>query len=173
MEGPANELEKPLETTRRRFYVGGMYALWALIMGALGGTGLAYLFLPPERRRGEQWVEAADVAKLGSNAPVEVMFRRTRVDGWRVLSEKGTAWVVKSTDGAITAFGPQCTHLGCAYHWDAANTEFICPCHSSIFSIQGDVKAGPAPRALDRYETKVEGGKLLLGSLRSSEVKEA
>jgi hypothetical protein len=35
------------------------------------------------------------------------------------------------------------------------------------------VQSGPAPRALDRYEAKVENGKLMLGRLRSREVKEA
>jgi menaquinol-cytochrome c reductase iron-sulfur subunit len=77
--------------------------------------------------------------------------------------------VVKLPDNKVVAYGPQCTHLGCAYHWDEAKNEFICPCHSSIFSIDGKVVAGPAPRPLDRYETKVTGGKLLLGPLRESE----
>ena len=74
--------------------------------------------------------------------------------------------MVKTQQGAVTAFGPQCTHLGCAYHWDAGNHEFICPCHSSVFSIEGEVQSGPAPRPLDRYEAKVEKGKLMLGRLR-------
>jgi len=170
---PAQESGPPLETSRRRFYIGGVYALWAAITGALGGTALAYLFVPPAVRRNEEWADAGDVSKLSPNTPAEVFFRRTRIDGWRVLSERSSAWVVKSPQGTVTAFGPQCTHLGCAYHWDAANSEFICPCHSSVFSIQGDVQSGPAPRALDRYETKVEGSKLLLGRLRTSEVKDA
>ena len=29
------------------------------------------------------------------DVPLEVAFRRNRVDGWRVVSEKSTAWVVK------------------------------------------------------------------------------
>ena len=41
------------------------------------------------------------------------------------------------------------------------------------FSIVGEVQAGPAPRPLDRYEAKVENGKLMLGRLRTSEAKEA
>ena len=100
-------------------------------------------------------------------------FRRNRVDGWKVVSEKDTAWVLKAANNQVTAYGPQCTHLGCAYHWDTGKNEFVCPCHNSIFSIDGRVLGGPAPRPLDRYETKVEGGKLLLGRLQPSPEKSA
>ena len=66
----------------------------------------------------------------------------------------------------MTAFGPQCTHLGCAYHWEDAKSEFLCPCHTSLFSVEGKVLGGPAPRPLDRYETRLNGSKLLLGKLQ-------
>jgi len=96
-----------------------------------------------------------------------MVFRRTRVDGWKVTSEKATAWVVKTSDNQVTAFAPQCTHLGCAYHWEEQNKEFLCPCHTSTFAIDGKVTAGPAPRPLDRYEAKVENGKLMVGRIQS------
>ncbi len=166
-------IEAPPQPTRRRFYVGAVYALWGLITATLGVSALTYLFVPPKMRRNEEWVDAGDVTKLAPDMPVELFFRRTRVDGWRVLSEQSSAWVVKSAQGSVTAFGAQCTHLGCAYHWDAGNHEFICPCHSSVFSITGEVQSGPAPRPLDRYEAKVENGKLKLGQLHVSEAKEA
>jgi menaquinol-cytochrome c reductase iron-sulfur subunit len=98
--------------------------------------------------------------------PTEVVFRRNRVDGWRVTSEKSTAWVVKLSDQDVVAYVPQCTHLGCVYHWEQNRTKFVCPCHNSIFSIDGKVEGGPAPRPLDRYETKLEGRKLLLGQVK-------
>jgi menaquinol-cytochrome c reductase iron-sulfur subunit len=108
---------------------------------------------------------------LTLNVPVEITFRRNRVDGWKITSEKSTAWVVKHEDNSLVAFGPICTHLGCAYHWDESKSEFLCPCHTSLFSIDGQVMSGPAPRPLDRYETKVEGKKLWLGPLQAPEKK--
>jgi menaquinol-cytochrome c reductase iron-sulfur subunit len=86
-----------------------------------------------------------------------------------VISEKSTAWVVKRADKTVTAFGPQCTHLGCAYHWEEGKNEFLCPCHSSVFSVEGKVVSGPAPRPLDRYEVKVEGNHLMVGKLQQSQ----
>lgn len=156
---------RPEGATRRSFYVAGIYGLWAVISAALGIPALIYLFFPPKARKEEEWVEIGDVTKLASDSPVEMVFRRNRVDGWKVLSEKGTAWVVKHADNSVTAFGPQCTHLGCAYHWDDRKSEFLCPCHNSLFAIDGKVISGPAPRPLDRFATKVQGKKLLLGSL--------
>jgi menaquinol-cytochrome c reductase iron-sulfur subunit len=156
-------------TSRRRFFIGAIYAIWAIITTALNLPALIYLLLPPKARREEQWVEAGDVGRLTPGAPIELTFRRNRVDGWRVISEKSTAWVVRQPDNGIVAFGPQCTHLGCAYHWEDKRGQFLCPCHTSLFNPDGNVAAGPAPRPLDRYEVKVQGSKLLLGALRKSE----
>jgi len=138
------------------------------MLAALGIPAAFYLLLPARIRRKNEWVEAGDVSQLMPQTPVEVTFRRNRVDGWRVISEKSTAWVVKFPNSEVVAFAPQCTHLGCAYHWDQNKTEFICPCHNSVFSVDGKVQSGPAPRPLDRFQTKVEGNKLLLGPLQQS-----
>jgi menaquinol-cytochrome c reductase iron-sulfur subunit len=163
-------VEEVTETgsTRRRFYLGMIYGLWGIISGALALPAFVYLFLPPRARHEDEWVEAGDISKLDPKSPLELVFRRTRVDGWKIISEKTTAWVAKLADGKVVAYGPQCTHLGCAYHWDDGKSEFICPCHSTIFSIDGKVVAGPAPRPLDRFETRVEGNKLKLGKLQES-----
>ncbi len=155
--------------SRRSFYIGAIYGIWGIIMAALGLPAMAYLFLPPKVKQENNWVEIGDVTKLAANEPVELTFRRNRVDGWKILSEKSTAWVVKRPDNQVVAFGPQCTHLGCAYHWEEGKNEFLCPCHSSLFSMDGKVVSGPAPRPLDRFETRIDGTKLLVGELRQSE----
>ncbi len=156
------------ETTRRKFYVGAIYGMMAAISAALGVPALIYLLFPPKAKKEDEWIEVGDLTRIAPNSPVELTFRRTRVDGWKVISEKSTAWVVKTADNKITAFGPQCTHLGCAYHWEEGKNEFLCPCHTSLFGMDGRVIAGPAPRPLDRYETKVNGNKLLVGRLNMS-----
>jgi len=155
----------PKGVTRRNFYVGAIYGIGAAIAAALGIPAAVYLLFPPKIRQADQWIEIGDVTSLAADSPAEMTFRHNRVDGWKVSSEKATAWVVKHSDNSVTAFGPQCTHLGCAYHWDDGKSEFICPCHNSLFSIDGKVTAGPAPRPLDRYETRIDGKKLLIGRL--------
>jgi len=147
--------------------VGAIYGLWGMITAALSAPALIYLLFPPKARKAEEWVQVGDITRMAPNSPVEMAFRKNRVDGWKVTSEKSTAWVVKDAANRVTAFGPQCTHLGCAYHWDDAKGEFLCPCHNSLFGVDGRVVSGPAPRPLDRYEVKVDGNKLLIGRLNT------
>ena len=150
---------------RRKFYAADIYVLNAMMGIAVTIPAIAYLLVPSRKRQQDQWVEAGDIATLAPNSPVEMSFRKSRVDGWRTISEKTTAWVVKKPDGGLVAFGPQCTHLGCAYHWDEKQNQFVCPCHTTLFSIDGKVISGPAPRPLDRYAIQLDGTKLKVGDL--------
>ena len=47
---------------------------------------------------------------------------------------------------------------------EASRNQFVCPCHESLFAIDGKVMGGPAARPLDRYVTRVEDNKLLIGA---------
>lgn len=157
-------MQEPMEAPDRRgFFVRATQALGALIAGGLGLPALGYLFTPPKSRAAGGWVDAADLTQLKLRTPEEVAFRRVRMDGWKIISEKSTAWVVRLAENDVVAFAPQCTHLGCAYRFDEGKGEFLCPCHTSNFSIEGKVLNGPAPRPLDRMPVKVEGSRLLIG----------
>ena len=138
--------------------------LGGIMTAALALPAAALLFVKPKSQRQSDFVPAADLSTLTVGKPEEVVYRRTRIDGWRVLNEKSTAWVVRKDDQNVVAFTPQCTHLGCAYHWDDKENNFLCPCHTSTFSIDGKVLSGPAPRPLDRYATKIDQGKILIGT---------
>src|SRR5947209_2127689 len=159
-------MEESKGLDRRRFQLGVIYGICAVITAGFLGPAAVYLLFPPRARKQADWVDAGDISQLQPQNPEEVVFRRIRADGWKVSSEKSTAWVVKDAQNQVTAFAPQCTHLGCAYHWDESNKNFLCPCHTSTFDITGKVLTGPAPRPLDRYEVKVDGTKLMLGAVK-------
>src|ERR1017187_4757726 len=97
---PSGESEGP---SRRNFYVVAIYSLWGAISAALGLPALVYLLFPPKAKKGDEWIEIGDIARLTPLSPVEMTFRRTRVDGWKVISEKSTVWVVKIADNQVTA----------------------------------------------------------------------
>lgn len=149
-------------TTRRGFYAVLINLFGGLIAAMIAIPAAAYLMIKPKSSGGDDMIEIADVASLDVGQPKEVVYFRKRVDGWKVTKEKTTAWVVKNAGGDVVAFDPACTHLACAYHWESTQKEFLCPCHTSVFSVDGKVVSGPAPRPLDRYVSKIEGGKLLI-----------
>jgi menaquinol-cytochrome c reductase iron-sulfur subunit len=149
--------------TRRTFYIGFINAAMGLIGLALAAPAAIYLLFPPKVPKEAEWVDGADLSAIPAGTPTEIAFNRKRVDGWKVTTEKATAGVVKKPNNDVVAFSPICTHLGCAYHWDDPSHTFICPCHTSVFSMDGKVLSGPAPRPLDRYMTKIDAGKLEIG----------
>jgi quinol---cytochrome c reductase iron-sulfur subunit, bacillus type len=44
-----------------------------------------------------------------------------------------------------------------------AAQRFICPCHGGVYEFDGKVGGGPPVRPLDRFKTKVENGRVLIG----------
>jgi menaquinol-cytochrome c reductase iron-sulfur subunit len=153
---------------RRNFFERATQVLGALIAGGLGLPALVYMLRAPNTVPPGGYVDAADLTLLKPRIPEEVAFQRIRKDGWKLITEKSTAWVVKLSETEVVAYSPQCTHLGCAYHFEEAKGEFVCPCHTTNFAIDGTVLGGPAPRALDRYPVKVQGSRLLIGTIESA-----
>jgi len=153
---------------RRGFLVGSINAMMGAITAALGIPALGYLLVPAREKKQQNWIEAADLSKLMVNQPEQVIFQRVRRDGWKVVTEKAAAWVVKTGEQKVVAFSPVCTHLGCAVSWDSGDKAFVCPCHTSSFSPEGKVMAGPAPRSLDRFDVRVDGIKVMLGEVKQS-----
>jgi menaquinol-cytochrome c reductase iron-sulfur subunit len=156
------------DVSRRRFYAGVIYGVGFVISATLAIPTALYILVPPKLRKKRDWVEAGDISKLEPNLPSEMVFDQVRVDGWTTTTQKKAAWVVNLPGQGVVAYGPQCTHLGCAYHWENGPKQFFCPCHNSRFAVDGKVVSGPAPRPLDRYESKVQNNKLLLGNLKES-----
>jgi menaquinol-cytochrome c reductase iron-sulfur subunit len=152
---------------RRQFYARAVFALNALIGFAISLPAAAYLLLPGRRKQTADWSDAGSISNLGAD-PRQVLIRRKRVDAWRTTVEETTAWVFQR-EGKVTAISPSCPHLGCGVHWDAAKSGFLCPCHDSEFDSEGKVLSGPSPRALDRFETRVEGDRLWIGEPRRSD----
>lgn len=154
--------------TRRSLVVGMIYSIPLLIAGTLAASIGNYLF-GKQKTPSDSWADAGDITDMPGGTPRQVRFERAVVDGWKVRNEQSSAWIIIDEQRNVTAFSPLCTHLGCAYRWQAERKSFICPCHGSAFNTQGNVIAGPANRSLDRYSAKIEGNRLWLGPLQDVE----
>ncbi len=147
---------------RRSFLGWASAALGSLIAAVLGGTGGVYFLSPAFEKREEDWVDVGPITGFSAGSPAKVEFTQRRRDGWVVTERRASAWVLTPNGRDFTVYDPRCTHLGCPYRWDEASGQFLCPCHTAAFSIDGGVVKGPPPRALDRYAAKVRGGRLLV-----------
>lgn len=153
-----------MESTRRSFYSVAINLLGAGIAALMAAPAAAYLFLKGGSQASGDWTDAVSLADLKVGSPEEVLYSRKRVDGWKRIVEKTNAWLVRTDEKTVVAYNPSCPHLGCAYHWEESSNGFLCPCHESVFDMSGKVIAGPAPKPLVRLETKVENGRVLIGS---------
>lgn len=161
--------EAHVTETRRQFHVRMIQLLGAAITAIVAAPASLYLLLRPKSSDMDDLVEVADMNQLESGMPQEVIYYRTRQDGWKEVREKTTAWVVKRSDEDAVAFDPACPHLGCIYHFDYDSDTFECPCHASSFSADGERLEGPAPRGLTHLVTRIEGGMLLVGKPKDEE----
>ncbi len=61
--------------------------------------------------------------------------------------------LIRTEKGAYRALGARCTHLGCQVR--PGKHVLRCPCHGSIFDLEGTVIRGPAGKPLSRYALEV------------------
>jgi cytochrome b6-f complex iron-sulfur subunit len=72
--------------------------------------------------------------------------------GARLLSVDGKALIVGRVSATeVVALSSICTHAGCTVRF--ASTRMSCPCHGSLFGLDGSVQRGPATRPLTSYAT--------------------
>jgi cytochrome b6-f complex iron-sulfur subunit len=60
----------------------------------------------------------------------------------------------------IMALYQKCVHLGCRVPFCQQSQWFECPCHGSKYNAAGEYRDGPAPRGMDRFAVRVQGGLL-------------
>lgn len=140
-----------------RAVAGAVAALSALPAGlffALGGRAGS----PPRASTGE-WIDLGPAAELTDGPWKARRFRRQVEDRWKTTVVDESVYLRRRGD-AIDAVSAICTHTGCLVQRSAEG--FACPCHRSDFDEEGAPISGPAPRPLDRLETKVEGDRLKL-----------
>ena len=150
------------ETTRRRFLKWLLGIIAAVNVFVAGIPFLRSLAGPSAKPRKSDWLKVVAIGSLPEGRPVDVRVMAEPVEAFIHTSVLYSIWVIRHSFNEITAFSPVCPHLGCYYQWDQQLGRFECPCHASVFSPDGKVISGPAPRPLDTLPSKIENGNLFV-----------
>lgn len=88
------------------------------------------------------------------NAPSGYGFRMIDGGGDNYPGKVSFGGYVIKTGGQLLVLSLTCSHLGCSVQWTPSKKTFNCPCHGSIFNIDGHVVHGPATAPLSHYSWK-------------------
>jgi Rieske Fe-S protein len=143
------ERDQEAQVTRREFcnFLGLTSA--ALFVGAAGFAGKAAL----DARESEALAPAAIQG-------AEALAPNTSLN-FNYPTERDSAILIRTADGAYHAYGQKCTHLSCPVYYSRNSQRLECPCHEGAFDVAtGEVLFGPPPRPLDRIEVEMRDGQV-------------
>ena len=143
-----NNNNETAENPDRRQFLNRIWAFFGLVAVAeFGWLGLSFMNSRKERNRP---VKTESIVSAGS---VEQF-----TPGTVTAVPLSQFYLACLGDGSFLAMSRTCTHLGCSVPWDEEKNQFVCPCHGSTFSLNGEVLTAPAPRPLDTYPVRIENG---------------
>lgn len=136
------------------------WAGWGTIMALLAQSGVGFLafFWPKKVGAFGGEVNAGNV----SDIPVGDV---------RIIQE-GKFYLSRVPEGFLALWW-KCPHLGCTVPWKpdeqtedqiAGRGRFSCPCHGSIYNRYGQIVAGPAPRPMDLFPIRIDGGRIFVNT---------
>lgn len=73
--------------------------------------------------------------------------------------------VVRVDATTAAALDARCTHLGCTVDYSAKNGDVECPCHGSVFGLDGKVQVGPAVTPLPSFGATVMADSIVVTGL--------
>ncbi len=148
------------DTERRGFLKWATGILASLVCIAVGIPVIGTLIGPAFRSRKPAWTKVGSLNDLVTGEPTKLTFAVKTTSAYISETVLHDVWVIKQPSSEVTVFSPICPHLGCEYNWNAQTNHFECPCHGSVYAINGKVLGGPAPRPLDTLPTRIQSGEL-------------
>ncbi|MCL4461731.1 MAG: ubiquinol-cytochrome c reductase iron-sulfur subunit [Nitrospirae bacterium] len=170
------------EAMSRRDFMAKSTALVATLIGIslvipIGG----YVLAAARTKLSDHWVTLpVKLEQLPMDEPVSHTFNAVSVSGWMRVPVVRTVWLIRHSGAEdpfsssedqilgldspleksrsnpyLTVLSPICPHLGCSPQWFSGKKLFICPCHHSIYEMNGKRIGGPAPRPMDQLPVLV------------------
>jgi menaquinol-cytochrome c reductase iron-sulfur subunit len=150
--------EEEPSVSRRRFLGRVSLALSGLAAAVVSVPIVAYLLSPLLQPPPEEWRDLGLVDNFKIGETVEVAFDEPSSLPWAGQTSRTAVWLRRTGDRDFTAYGLNCTHLGCPVNWRAGAELFLCPCHGGVYYADGSVAGGPPPRPLVSYSVRIGAG---------------
>jgi menaquinol-cytochrome c reductase iron-sulfur subunit len=99
------------------------------------------------------------VGNIPTDFPQAFTILADRKDGWNSFPSEpiGKVFLCKQGDKYV-ALNSRCPHAGCDVDYQPAKSGYICPCHDSLFTVEGARSgASPSPRDLDTLDIEIRG----------------
>ena len=156
--------------TRRSMMTGGALAVGGLASAAFGLPALGFALGPSlTRTEPHTWQDVGPENDFDNTA-----YTQKVIDLVAAVADSGKTTIYvrrydpkvdgkKNSDLPYVAISNRCMHLGCPVRYVQAAQRFICPCHGGVYGPLGEVTGGPPVRPLDRFYTKVENGRVMVG----------
>ena len=145
-----------LSVSRRKFLKTASASVVIITGGLLGIPFLSSIYDTDLKKIPSSYSKVGSLESIQTRQPLNIPFVTSSKDAYMNGTEMHNIWIVKNSDDNITAFSPICPHLGCSYNWSSSSNHFECPCHRSIFDINGKLLSGPSPRNLDALPIKIK-----------------
>jgi menaquinol-cytochrome c reductase iron-sulfur subunit len=113
------------------------------------------LLSPLIRPAPDDWRDLGLVENFQLGHTVEVAFDEPSPLPWAGQTARTAVWLRRTGERDFTAFGMNCTYLGCPVNWREDAGLFLCPCHGGVYYADGSVAGGPPPRPLVTYEVRI------------------
>jgi menaquinol-cytochrome c reductase iron-sulfur subunit len=150
------------QKSRRRFLEAIVGVFSAIIALTLGIPFVGALIKSSGRARRRPLSEVTTLDSLPVGTPVDLPFTEVSADAFIQREIMHHVWAVRTSASEVTVYSPICPHLGCRYDWEPWTSRFMCPCHGSVYTMEGKVVSGPAPRPLDTLPVEIKQGKLFV-----------
>ena len=116
---------------------------------------IAYLLSPLLEAAPDDWRDVGLVDDFRIGETVEVAYDDPSSLPWAGQTARTAVWLRRTTVNDFTAFGLNCTHLGCPVNWRPDAQLFLCPCHGGVYYADGSVAGGPPPRPLRQFNVRI------------------
>jgi menaquinol-cytochrome c reductase iron-sulfur subunit len=125
------------------------------------------MMMDPLRQKagGGQWIKVTTLDSLPKDgAPQKFAILASRTDAWNRFPNApvGAVYLRRTGENTVEALNVVCPHAGCFVDFRTEKKGYFCPCHNSLFAMDGKIAdpKSPSPRGLDTLKTEVKGNEV-------------